>query len=175
MVTVPISPLEKLRPDDLPRVTQLLDEFAFPSQPLYQGQSLPTLFSMSPLGTQIIAFKALWLPGFREPGRSPRPLQRCGMARYCPRPVSKQKLCLSPAQETEPCRQACLTAQAGKLSPALRLLQERAWPGAVGPQPPRPRLGFLSAFGEERSLMPIRRAASVSRQALLCLRQKAGI
>lgn len=67
MVTVPILPLGKLRPDDLPRVTQLLDELAFPSQPLYQGQSLPTLFSMSPLVTQITAFKALWLPGFREP------------------------------------------------------------------------------------------------------------
>ena len=147
MVTVPISPLEKLRPDDLPRVIQLLDELALPSQPLYQGQSLPTHFSTSPLGTQITAFKALWLPSFREPGPlTPCPLQRCGMARYCPRPIRKRELCLSPAQETEPCRQACLTAQEGKLSPALRLVQEGACPCAVRPQPPRPRLGFLSAF-----------------------------
>lgn len=41
-----------------------------------------------------------------------------------------------------------------------------------------PSAGFplrLQGFREERSHRPIRRAASVSRQALLCLRQKAGI
>ena len=175
MVTVPISPLEKLRPNDLPRVTQLVDEFAFPSQPLYQGQSLPTLFSMSPLGTQIIAFKALWLPGFRERGPlTPAPAEVWNgevLSRACQQAEALSLTC--PGNRT--LQTGLSDCPGGKTVTSPVTAAGAAWPCAVRPQPPRPRLGLLSAFREERSHMPIRRAASVSRQALLCLRQKAGI
>ena len=123
MVTIPISPLEKLRLDDLPRITQLLDfPGTYPSVPvpLSRAEFAHAFLCVSPWYTDhgLQGALASWLRGAWP--AHPRPLQRCGMMRYCHRPVTKQE----PAALSLTCPgnrtlQTCsLTAQAGKLSPA---------------------------------------------------------
>lgn len=124
----------------------------------------------------IMAFKELWLPGLEEPGQLIRcPLQRCGMTRCCHSPVRKQEsTSLSLTCPGHRAWQTCTSAhQAGEQPPALRHAGGLGW---LFHWPPHQQWGFFSSFrATGRREASSHRAASISRQALLCLTQKAGI
>lgn len=149
----------------LPRVTQLLDELALPSQPLYQ-QSYPTHFSMSPLGTQITASRRLdfLASGLHPPPLSPAEVWNGEAGPACQSRSSVSHLPRNRALQTGlsdcPGRKTVTspaTGAGGSLSLAAH--------------PPRSSLS-AQGFREERSHMPIRSGQPAQGQALLCLRQK---